>query len=363
MKFNSTKRNVFLWSMVVLVTACIVFLVTKISTGDQYAIILAVIYPFFFGFIWYLPYQCRLWNVPLKYLPAVYFFSGTLLIILGCFSSTHLSGLHLHAEQWESIAEITPLILGAVVGGTYCCDAILGQEFDEKRYRVGLLGTLSGALSLLLILVLLRPGPIYPSLFLCITAAALSPSFATVIVGISDNKNYKIDRALLLFIAGVFLIFVTGFTAVWILPKIKELELNTTFLTSRDISNVLKNLVPSYCGAIGAGLITRGVEINVPPFCFETWAEKYLGGFKCVAVDRNKLVLEPVSPYRKCPVLEVVFELSDIDAMTMSSEKQRTYGKVLRDWLNTEWYRPSYSGLERVELNAPRAETLLEARN
>lgn len=356
------NRTGWLWSTLVAIAALTILLVSQSSPGNQHAITLSIIYFFVFAFIWYLPHQCRSWNMSVEYLPATYFFSGSTLIILGCLSSTHLSRLHFNAEQWETVAEIMPLILGAVVGGTYCCDAILGQEFHGKPYRVGAIGTLFGALPLLLVLVMLRTGSLQPGVWLWMFGAMLSPALATFIIDMSIKKRLKGDSALWVFFTGVSLIFVTAFAAVWIFPKAKDPHVNTTFLALRDVVNILKNLVPSYCGAIGAGLITRGMEINVPEYSLLAWARENFGGFECISAVGNKVELRPKSPYRQGPIIEMTFEQADIDAMTSSSEIRRQYGNVLRDWLNTEWHSPSCRGISRVELDAPLADTLFKRR-
>ncbi|MFN3791134.1 hypothetical protein [Massilia sp.] len=343
--------------------AALIFLqvVFLVAPSDQRAAIWAIVYLFSFSLIWYLPHQFRAWNVPVTYLPVTYFFAGTILIVLGCLASAHLSRLHFKAEQWQSIAESIPLLLGAVVGGTYCGNAILGQEFDGKRCRVGPIGTLSGAILLLLVLMTLRTGPLQFDLWLAMLVATLSPSLALVFIGLPIEERPTADRAFRVFMTGVFLIFVAAVTALWLFAKVTYPDLNTTFLEKRDVVSMLKNLVPSYCGSIGAGLIARGMETNVPRFSLMSWVEENFGGFEAIKATGNKVELELKSPYIG-RVIEMTLEKSDVDAMTLSSETRREYGRVLRDWLNTELYTASPRGAPRVTFDAPRVETLIKMR-
>lgn len=353
---NKIIRSWLALLVILAVISALIFFMTP--PGKKHVLFWAVALLFAFAAVWYIPHYFRERWVKPGSLPAVYFLSGTVLIILGCVSSAFFSAEVGEQRQWGHIAEVIPLVLGAVIGGTYCCDAILGQDFDEESFQLGFLGALSGAIPIVTVLGMLCLPPFHPGIGISILFAAISPSIATVVMNKSRDNRPNLDVAFLVFLTGGFLILVAAVTAIWILPAVMDYQPRVAFFDNAQILSVVKNLVPSYCGAIGAGLITRGMERNVTPFSLKNWVIRHFDAFEFISATDDQVQFRLKQASNPDQIIVMTVDETVLQAMRSESRKRARYGEKMHKWLNNAARQKTHKKQQLLELHTPKAETL-----
>lgn len=355
-------KNKITWGWIALaaiLAVLSVFIFSIAPANRRVVLTLAVMLLFVFAIVWYVPHMYRERQCEPSYLPAVYFVIGTVLIVLGCMSSAFLSAEVGEQGQWGHIAEVVPLVLGAVVGGTYCCDAILGQDFDDGSFQLGPWGAVAGAAPIFFLLCVSCLPPYEFWTIIAILCASFSPALAIAIMKKTAENRLSQDAAFYIFLMGAFLIFVAGVTAIWILPAAMNYQPRLPFFEKAQIVNIVKNLVPSYCGAIGAGLITRSMERNFTTFSFEDWINRYFDMFDLVSVATDGAQLTwKNKEFRPGQTIVMTLDPTVLEAMTSGSRKRAPYGKKLSKWLSEEAKQKSHKNKNVLELTTSKAENL-----
>jgi hypothetical protein len=304
---------------------------------------LAFIYSF--GALWYLPNWLENRKINRILPTSVYFLVGTVLICLGCISSTIYAGVLSNYSTLRHIGEIMPLVLGAFVGGNYCCDAILGREFAGEffrlRYRGALLGVVTILLCLTLTIVFYNSHAKFP--YYSIAIVAFSPLSAILFLDLIDKHKGLSDPPFWIFISGALLIVITGVASKFLLDSL-NLPAIPGLINQDQAVSMVKNLVPAYCSAIGAGLILRAFQKNLPPLSLEHWAKNYLSSWLFHSVEGNKILFMHVTSSNTSDIVGIEVSETVLKALSSSAYERSLYGREASKWLSEKLKDPKIEG-------------------
>lgn len=363
-KDNSKRRSIV--NLIGLFVLAVLYwgIYTQLDTENSKTLLIKVIFCLAaYGTLWNVPHSFSFGLADERHLPTKFFISGRILIWAGCLISVYLAYLLKGHGAWGHIAEIMPLIFGAIVGGNYCCNAILGQEFNKEDCRIGYLGVSTGGfiVTLPLIVFFSMCGPslaAYSAIFVIGIAALLTLSALNFV----ENRKGLGDPPFFVFLAGAIMIVAAFISTKWLLDEASKLAYSSNlYFNEEQIFTIIKNFVPSYCAAIGAGLIVRSMENNIPAFSLEKWAKIYFDLGNGIKVNGNNVsVVRRDAASNKEQTIDIIVHSSILNKLKRGACNRRKYGERAKEWLQQYLHRTSLTPDTTAKLKLPKASELIK---
>lgn len=307
----------------------------------------------------YSPHRFTEYNNAESLQPPIFFMAGAFLIVVGCFMSFYFSKAMSNLNTLGHIGEIGPLILGAVVGGNYCSDAILGQKLNGKVYRLewNPLSLVGPAIIIITLFFQINN----PSLFLSIIiiGIGLSPLIALSLLSFSLKLTKERDTAFWTLVIGFMLIVVAILGTMFLLDAIYHAR-NAAEPYSQTMAFILvKNLVPAYCASIGAGLILRAIQENITPFSLSKWAEKHFKYLEIVSVSETELIFRrDIQNSQQKQTITLGIGPTLISALKENAFERNLYGAAAGRWLSEYLDTPNRAKDAEIGTSLPNADKL-----
>jgi hypothetical protein len=313
--------------------------------------------------LWDIPHAFSFGVKDERHLPTIFFITGAVLVWVGCLLSVYLTNLSKNQGAWEHIAEILPLIFGAIVGGNYCCNAILGQEFNEEDCRIGYPGVCAGGIIVTAPLILFFS--LYRNTsdaFISIFIIGVAPLLALLALNFVENRKALGDPPFYVFLIGTLMIVAAFVSTKWLLDEASKAAFdNSSYFNKERVITIIKNFVPSYYAAIGVGLIVRAMEKNIPAFSLEKWARQHLDLVSKITAQGNHIFLKRIDvATKKEQTLEIAISPSVLNRLKRGSGNRVKYGVKANAWLeqylNQHPFKPNITSVLRL----PKASELIK---
>lgn len=329
---------------------------------SQLPLMLGLFFMYGFAALWYLPHWFANRFRKIATSATTYFFVGAVLISLGCITSVGYSHALKGFQTWQHIGEVMPLIMGAVVGGSYCCDAILGQDFNGNFSQLKIRGALLGVATIVVCLgaTMWLYNPRVPFPWWQIIVVACSPLIVVGLLPRIEKNHYFSDGPFWIFLSGSLLVVITGVMSKQLLDIVDiNMPVQGGLLDQNQAVSMVKNLVPAYCSAIGAGLILRAMQTNLAPLSLQVWGKDHFPSFVFQSVTGDTITLTKPGAGQSAPqVINVTVSRTVMKALASSAHKREQYGQEASRWLGEELDRTPYRSQGKVDLTIPTASKL-----